>query len=275
MSEIDKSQYERIEAAIRATELAMAGNPHIRKDAAMAMLEPSKKRLEALEQQGLAPHQSDEERRKQENTSVAIAMLVMQETQLSSLEKQTYGGFLQQEFFTRSDFGKLDEFYADGGAWDRLSGEGKKQMSERLWKGIERGEYSFDEIPENVRKKEADQLNLYLQNPESAPAFVSRIDPETVEKFQREYASGNQEAALAVLDSKELFESLPAEETQAAMEHSGIAASRSHDGITEVEATSDKAEVENTEVAGIASFDTLAPADPTTLRASSESLGRS
>lgn len=262
MSEIDKSEYERIEAAIRATEQAMAGNPHIRNGVSNAMLEPSKKRLEALEQLGVAPHQADEERRKTENTAVAIAALVMQETRLSSEEKHAYGGFLRKEFFTRNDFGNLEDFYADGGAWDRLSKKGKEEMSTRVWAGIERGEFSFSELPDSVRRKETDQLYAYLKEPENAPGFVARIDPEVRENFKREYEAGNLEAAHDILDLHGVkLDSVTKEQNQAATERSEVAGGADSDNL-ERNVESQINEVESGKLAGLSAFSDLPKTSP-------------
>lgn len=222
MSELDKAEYQRIEAAIRATENAMVGNPHIRQDAAAAFLEPSKGRLHQLDPNGTGFSVDDDKRKKLASDTIVIAVLVMQETRLSAAEKEVYGGFLQQDHFSREDFEELDHFYADGGAWDRLSENGKKNMSERFWKGIEQGEYTLQEAPQNVRNKESDQLAFYIQNADKAPKAVLRMNPEVKEDFIRAHESGDQEAAVEILNSKALFESSPLKTPQAATERSEV-----------------------------------------------------
>ncbi len=262
MSELDKSEYQRIEAAIRATEQAMAGNPHIRSDAAAAALEPGKKRMDALEQQGFAPHQADEDRKKQGNMAVAIATLVMRETRLNAQEKQTYGSFLQKDFFTRNDFGNLEDFYADDGAWDKLSKRGKEEMSTRVWAGIERGEYTFSELPDSVRKKETEQLYEYLKEPGTSPAFVERIDSEVRESFKREYEAGNLEAAQQILDLHGVkLDSVTKEQNQAATERSEVAAGGVKENADKTEVESSKEEKPTAEESQLSLLASISPAD--------------
>ena len=224
MSEQDKAEYQRIEATVRATEQVVANNPHLRKDAAAAFLEPAKRRIEEMERTGLGPHQEDKERRKQEGASIAIAFMVMAETRLTSHEKSVYGSFLQSNYFTQYDFGKLEEFYADGSAWDRLSENGKKQMSERFWAGIENGQYRFQEAPTKVREKEAEQLAFYFTNPDKAPDSVNRMNQQAKDAFIRAHQSGNKIAVYDILDRQDLFESAPMEKTQSASAYQELTA---------------------------------------------------
>ena len=100
--------------------------------------------------------------------------MVERETKLNEEEKKKYAEFLAKDYFTRSDFNELSTFYADGGAYDRLSTEGKANMSDRIQHGIERGEFSHDELPSNVRKKDAEFKGL---------------PPETKRKEDRKEAS--------------------------------------------------------------------------------------
>ena len=53
----------------------------------------------------------------------AAAALAAKETALSAKECETYKGFLEESYFTKKDFGRLDEFYTH--SYDRLSEGGK------------------------------------------------------------------------------------------------------------------------------------------------------
>ena len=267
MSDLDKAEYQRIEAAIRATEDQMANNPHVRHDASVALMEPAKRRLETMDQEGRGLLNSDDERRKQSMEAAQIAVLVLQESRLNSAEKQAFGGFLQSEYFTRSDFGKLEDFYADGGAWDRLSPEGKKQMSERFWGGIEKGEYTLSEAPDNVRKKEVGQLAHYLEHPEQAPESIKRMSPSAKEEFLQAHRSGDIEAAEKILNSKDLFESSTKVKTQAASERSELAGGDESSKSSKTEKDSNTQEVaETVQEDSYVSFEDLPPARPTELK---------
>jgi hypothetical protein len=220
LSGLDEAEYQKLADAVLAAERFAASDPNIRQDAVAAFTQPSKKRLETLERQGISAYGSDDERRKKANDTSAIASMVMQESQLNEQEKETYAGFLHKEYFTKKDFGALADFYADGGAYERLSALGKKHMSERIWAGIERGEFSHGDLPEPARRKDEDQVYNFLQNPETAPQSIKNIRPETRAEFIREYEAGNHDAARKVLSGKDLFEKDSKSLSQAASERS-------------------------------------------------------
>ena len=278
MSEIDKAEYQRIETAIKATEDKMASNPHIRQNASAAITEPAKRRLETLDREGHGLLNPDNDRKKQSIEAAQIAILVLQESHLNSAEKQTYGGFLQCEYFTRSDFGKLEEFYADGGAWDRLSPEGKKQMSDRFWGGIEQGEYTLDETPDNVRKKEVGQLAYYLEHPEQAPESIKRMNPKSKEEFLEARKAGNETAALEILNNRDLFESSTKVMTQEASERSELASGEKAAQVAKAEKAEDAgASLDSDrgpEGRSFASFEIASAASPTDLPSKNESADR-
>lgn len=74
---------------------------------------------------------SDEKKKRAEAETLGLVYLVQKEARLSAAEKQQYGSFLEKDFFTKNDFDDLDKFY--GSAWDRLTDDGKAQMSHRVW----------------------------------------------------------------------------------------------------------------------------------------------
>ncbi len=66
-----------------------------------------------------------------EREQTGVAALARKETALSAGERETYSGFLKEDFFTKKDFSRLEQFYEK--TWDRLSESGKNQMSHRIW----------------------------------------------------------------------------------------------------------------------------------------------
>jgi len=58
------------------------------------------------------------------------------ERRLSAAERKQLAAFLQKARFTKSDFAELDRFYQ--GPYDRLTDEGKDEMSKRVWNGTRR-----------------------------------------------------------------------------------------------------------------------------------------
>jgi len=64
------------------------------------------------------------------------AELVEEESKLDKREKAMYLKLLQKEFFKKSDKKEIDQFYVDGGGWDKLSPTGKDQIGMRLELGM-------------------------------------------------------------------------------------------------------------------------------------------
>lgn len=111
-----------------------------------------KVRLGALEER----QKAFEEQKERTESLQRAAVMVERETALNAAEKEQYQGFLQKEYFTKSDFSSLEQFYSN--TWDRLTEGGKAEMSHRVWEGVRREEYRFTELPETVKEKEAQRL---------------------------------------------------------------------------------------------------------------------
>lgn len=82
----------------------------------------------------------------------AAEALAAKETRLTAEERETYRGFLEKPYFTKKDFGEVDQFCRRG--YDRLSESGKEEMSKRIDEGIKRGEFKFSDLPETIQSKE-------------------------------------------------------------------------------------------------------------------------
>lgn len=140
------------------------------------------------------------EREQQERA--AVAHMIEREHRLNAAEKEQYGRFLEQDYFTKENFDELDRFYAH--SWDKLSEEGKAEMSHRVWEGIRRDEYEFDELPENVRKKEAERLYQQLDGKAKADEGLNNIPEQDKQDFIREYKAVSDKGVSEVL-SREVF----------------------------------------------------------------------
>ena len=145
--------------------------------------------MEELEVHGDLPNRGENEKKKATRELVA-GYIATREFRLTAEEQQQYAEFLTREYFTKSDFGALEEFYSS--AWERLSEGGKAEMSHRVWEGVRRGEYSFVELPENVRKKEAEFLYQKLANGQELPANLKAIPQAERREFMAAVESGNQ-----------------------------------------------------------------------------------
>lgn len=208
VSDLDKAEYLRLSAAVESAEKLIGAEREALGSTSMLVAEfvhNARGRLAELAEEGAAPGGQDHQKRRQSEAGY-IAVLVMRESRLSEAEREQYGRFLERDFFTRSDFDELDQFYSS--AWDRLSEEGKDQMSARVWGGIRHGEYEFADLPENVRRKEAERLYQFLVNPEKMPENLKQIPAEDREEFIREYEAGNHDAAEQILNREPFAENV-------------------------------------------------------------------
>lgn len=127
-----------------------------------------------------------------------VAAMVERETQLSREEKETYGELLAKDFFAKEDFNRLETFYAN--TWDRLSEDGKDQMSLRVWAGVRRGEYSFTELPTVVQEKEAGRIYDAFSKGSSSIVDPRKIPTRDKEDFMRAYESEHREDSFKILE---------------------------------------------------------------------------
>ena len=142
---------------------------------------------------------TEAEHEQQSETRLAFAVQEAErETKLSSTERKTFGDFLKKDFFTKADFGRLDDFYKK--AWDRLSEHGKDEMSHRIWDGIRHKEYEFHDLPQSVQEKETKQAYKLLHDAPVKPEGIERIPEKDRQDFIRAYEAGKQDEAKRVLE---------------------------------------------------------------------------
>ncbi len=72
------------------------------------------------------------------------AEIAQRETALTESERQEFAALLKHEHFSKAEFGRLEHFYSHG--YDKLTDEGKNQMSQRIWDGTRSGK------PADIRK---------------------------------------------------------------------------------------------------------------------------
>lgn len=185
---------ERLERVVRAAR-ASGGSPNT--SILVSHLESLKDRM-AVEESEI---QTERETKKQlTERELALVFLVEQETALSLAEREQYGAFLSHEFFTKADFEDLAGFYAN--TWDRLSENGKAQMSHRVWEGVRQEQYQFSELPEEVKAKEAQRLYDLLSR-RTPPAELLNIPEMEREVFLRQWKAGNRSEAHEILNRPE------------------------------------------------------------------------
>jgi len=151
---LDELEQVSLQKVISEVETALAVSTPGTRGVFENLLSNARGRLGTLEKKIKETKEEKEAQAREEATT--IAQLAENETSLSREEKKTYSGFLKEEYFTKKDFNRLEQFYAH--TWDRLSEKGKNEMSHRVWEGIRRDEYIFSELPETVQGKEADRV---------------------------------------------------------------------------------------------------------------------
>ncbi len=140
----------------------------------------------------------DEEQRKAQAEVAAVAYLVARETALNEHEREQYGAFIARDFFTKTDFNELEKFYTH--AWDRMTEGGKAEMSHRVWEGVRREEYQFNELPESVKQKEAQLLRDSLRGVDRPLGELEQIPAQDRTNFIQAWDAGNRQEAYNVLD---------------------------------------------------------------------------
>lgn len=158
------------------------------------LLDKAKNRIVELDR---AEADSIAEEREKSLKEVAVAVMAEREAALNAEERRQFGEFLKKEHFTKADFGSLEQFYRS--AWDRLSEDGKAEMSHRIWEGVRRKEYEFSELPDIVKEKEAQRLRDQLDRTQ-IPSDLQRIPERDRADFTRAWDSGERNQAYEVLD---------------------------------------------------------------------------
>ena len=182
-----------------------------------SLLETAQAQLDSTREE--EQHATVGKQEREQHERAAVAHMVEREHQLNASEKEQYGRFLEQDYFTKANFVELDSFYAH--SWDKLSDEGKAQMSHRVWEGIRRDEYEFDELPENVRKKEAGRLYEQFTGKIQADGSLQNIPEQDKADFVREYKAENDRGVSEVL-KREIFDENVSSRTGSAKEAESV-----------------------------------------------------
>jgi hypothetical protein len=199
VSGVDDVEYANLAEQVRRIELLVDADT--RGDSSYLLksfLHNAKSRMDELRPDEIRTE--DEKKEQKAKETAGIAQLAEMEHRLSAREKQQYSEFLNLDYFTKANFDELESFYADGGAWDKLSESGKAQMSHRVWEGIRRDEYDFDELPDSVRKKESERLYQQLTGQIQSDPNLAKITQQDRVDFIREHEAGNEKEATQVLN---------------------------------------------------------------------------
>ena len=201
-SKLDEMERSNLQKVISEVETALTVSTPGTRPVLEVFLQNAKSRVAALDKK---IKESQEQREIHEREQASVAYLAQKEAALSESERKTYSGFLEKPFFTKNDFGSLEQFYAH--TWDRLSESGKDQMSHRVWEGIRHNEYTFTELPKVVQEKEIDRAYKRLTEPQLSED-VSRIPVADRTDFVRAFENGRHDEASQVLDRRSFRENL-------------------------------------------------------------------
>lgn len=168
-----------------------------------AMLGSAQARLDSLRDE--EEHVTTEKKEKEQKDRSAIAAMVERETKLNEEEKKKYAEFLSKDCFSNSDIGDLSTFYQDGGAYDRLSLDGKEQIDSRVEEGIRRGELDRNKLPDHVIDKALRDEKRAVGPAERA--IQHRARPGGVEDMRLAPAAQSDEKLDVRSDRKETNES--------------------------------------------------------------------
>ena len=147
----DEQERSNLLRAVSDIENAISISPPDTRRVLQNTLDNAKKRVTTLDKK---IEEAKVEREAAARAQTTAAALAAKETKLNAEERGTYRGFLEEWYFTKKDLGKLDQFYTH--SYDRLSEDGKEEMEKRIDEGIKRGEFKAGDLPESVKKRQAE-----------------------------------------------------------------------------------------------------------------------
>ncbi len=232
MSEVDRSdelEYASLQSSISSAERALraSGGTSI---VLRNFVENARARMGLVEKKIKEAQEKDG--RVEENAKAYLAhkQEVERETALSESEKQIYDSFLREDFFTKKDFARLDQFYSK--AWDRLTQNGKTELSHRIWEGVRREEYTFTELPKSVREKETKQAYHLLRDPSKGPESALAIPEKDRSDFIRAYESGKEDEAGKILERESFRKNMFKETSSPPIKHVSAELGRNADAAS-------------------------------------------
>jgi hypothetical protein len=158
-------------------------------------LHNAKSRMKEIRHEAIVEAETKKEEMLKELSRAAV--LAEMEHNLNGAEKQQYAGFLKLDYFTKANFDELEGFYTN--TWDRLSERGKTEMSTRVWEGVRRHEFEFEEMPEAMRKRETERTYLQLTDKAERSPRLPEFSAETKAAFLYEMEAGDKKTAEKIL----------------------------------------------------------------------------
>jgi hypothetical protein len=229
VSEADRMEQASLERVVSDLERDMRSSPPGTRPFFNGVILNLKARLGVLEKK---IHDEEREKEQAKSNEVAVIQLAEKEASLDAKEKEEYRGFLKEDYFTKKDFSRLNEFYAH--TWDRLSEGGKDQMSKRIWEGVRRNEYKFSDLPKDVQEKEEDRAYKFLKDAPAKRANTMQIPEADRVDFIRSYEKGDRSQAAHILDREGFKQDMFRNAESPAIDHASVTAGKAAEGSTVV-----------------------------------------
>lgn len=187
MNELNEVTYARLAALIVEIERMLKSGEFEGNNLQLnAALHSAAMRMDGIRDEQIAEERKEKSERERRQDAAVATQLAEMEHRLSAEEQREYAGFLKMECFTRAEFDSLEEFYTK--SWDRLSERGKTEMSTRIWEGVRRNEFEFDELPKPVLERETDRTYLQLTGKakkcQNLPEFSQQAQQEIVQAYE-------------------------------------------------------------------------------------------
>lgn len=215
MSQLDEVEYASLSDQVRKIEeLTNSSQPEGVGYLLKNFLHNAKSRMAEIHDEEV--RSEDEKKDQKSKETASVVHLAELEHKLNTEEKQQYSGFLKLDYFTKANFDELESFYAN--SWDKLSESGKAEMSSRVWEGIKRKEYTFEELPETVREKESERMYKQLTGRIEPSASLQYVPAQDRADFVREYEAGNEQAASRILSRPAFAEYSPDTRKESALQ---------------------------------------------------------
>jgi hypothetical protein len=129
---------------------------------------------------------------------------------------------MRKNYFAKSDMPQVNSFYKN--IWDKLTDDGKGEISHRLWEGIRHGEKKFSELVDDIKEKEAKRIYELLLKHDDVSVQSTKIPEADRQEFIRAIEGGNKAEAYQILDRQSFTNNVsvaPSREIKSEMAQSG------------------------------------------------------
>ena len=164
-----------------------------------AALESRQARLDSIRAED--EHVTTNKKERDQKDRIAIAQMVEREAKLDKEEKDRYAQLLSKDYFTKSDFKDLEQFYTR--SWDKLSDGGKAEVDKRVLEGVRQGQYEINELPDSVKER---------VNGRSQPSFEKSSEESPSEPASKD-KSGSYQTESSKLEDSEISVNKPDRDT--------------------------------------------------------------